>query len=239
MPVTFTKVGNHSITARYLGGPDDTASLTVKLAQTVTRAAAAVAITVAPLQLAPGAPASVAITASALAPGAGTPTGAFTVYDGATAVKTGTLAADGTATVTFTPLTTTGSHSITVATAGDTGFGPATSAAVVITVGALSATQTLLGVSPASSTHGTPIVLTAMVNLASGAANRGSRTGSVTFTVDGVALPPVAVTANGAKLTLSGAAKGTNVGSHTVRASYSGDTRYRPSTSPTKGYSVT
>jgi parallel beta-helix repeat protein len=239
MPVTFTKVGNHTLSLRFLGGASDTASQPVKIAQTVTRAAAAVAITVTPLQLAPGATASVSVKTSAVTPGSGTPSGTFTVYDGATAVQSGTLAADGTATATFTPLAATGSHSITVATTGDTAFAPATSAAVVVTVGSLSGTQTLLIVSPASSTHGTAIVLSASVNLASGAVNRGARTGSVTFTIDGVAQPPVALKLNAAKLTLIGLAAGTSVGTHTVRASYSGDSHYRPSASPLKSFKVT
>jgi hypothetical protein len=161
------------------------------------------------------------------------------VYDGATAVFTGALDATASATATFHPLTNAGSHSITVTTAGNAAFAPATSAPVAIAVGSLSATQVALTLTPASSRHGTPIVLSATVNLAAGATNRGARTGSVTFTVDGVVQPPVAFVTNVAKLTLTSPAKGTGVGKHTVTAKYSGDTHYGASTAAAKTYTVT
>jgi hypothetical protein len=135
LPVTFRRVGAHSITARYLGNGTDAASAPATLVQTVIRANAALALRITPLVVVPGATVTVTITATAVAPGSGIPAGAFSVYDGTTLVKSGSLVATtGVQTVVIKPLAATGAHGISVSTAGTANFMPSRSAPVTVTV---------------------------------------------------------------------------------------------------------
>jgi hypothetical protein len=135
LSVTFRRVGAHSISARYLGNGTDAASAPATLVQTVTRASTALALRVTPVSVVSGATVTVAIAASAVAPGTGIPAGAFSVYDGTTLVKSGSLVATtGAQTVVIKPLAALGAHSITVTTAGNANFLPARSSPVTMTV---------------------------------------------------------------------------------------------------------
>lgn len=232
-------VGAHTIIARFLGSTNDAASpWSPSITQQVDKGTASLAISIAPLTVAPGGSAAITVAATAIAPATGIPTGSFSVDDGATQVRTGTLSATtGTRTITFTPLASLGTHSITVVTAGDASFGGATSVAVVVTV-ARSATVTALAIAPTNSAYGTTVTLTATIGVAAGAPAHGARSGVVVFTIDGVASEPVALSSNAAKLALQAPTAGTATGSHAVTASYRGDASYLPSASATKTYTV-
>jgi hypothetical protein len=87
------------------------------------------------------------------------------------------------------------------------------------TVAVKAGTTTTIAVSPAAPVAGAVITLTATVKPSSGTAEP---TGTVTFTIDGVAGTPVTV-ANGVAVTTTSFATG---GAHTVVAAYSGDTNF-------------
>jgi hypothetical protein len=72
---------------------------------------------------------------------------------------------------------------------------------------------------------GQPVTWVASVS--SGSSGAGTPTGTVSFTIDGVAQPSVSLTNGQAILTSAALA----VGSHTVAAVYNGDSRFDPSTS--------
>ncbi|HEY5197418.1 MAG TPA: FG-GAP-like repeat-containing protein [Solirubrobacteraceae bacterium] len=88
-----------------------------------------------------------------------------------------------------------------------------------------------LAATPTSSTFGQSVTFTATV---SGADGGPAPTGSVTFTVDGAALPAVDLSGATAALTTTSLSAGT----HTVTAAYSGDSNYTASTSPVTTYAV-
>ncbi len=94
-----------------------------------------------------------------------------------------------------------------------------------------SGTTTTVAVSPSSPATGVTVTLTATVAHNSGTT---APTGTVTFTIDGTAETPVALT-NGVATTTTSFSTG---GAHTVLAAYSGDTNYYASTSATTTINV-
>jgi YVTN family beta-propeller protein len=168
--------------------------------------------------------AKVTFTASVtvVAPGTGTPTGTVTFLDGATALGTGTLDSSGDATFATSSLAP-GAHSITAVYGGDANYAGSTSAAVNEQIQATT-TTTLSPVTGA--VYGSPVKLTATVS----SSVSGTPTGTVTF-LDGV------TTLGTGTLNSSGMATFTtsllSVGSHTLSASYGGDSSFAPSTSAT------
>jgi hypothetical protein len=126
-----------------------------------------------------------------------------------------------TATISGVP-TEVGTFPIT-ATASDAG-GCAASRLYTLTVGG---TRTLIVVTSSSShsIFGQSVTLTATVTTDPPGAE--PPTGTVTFTIDGVAQPPVALVGGVATLTV----ENLSVGTHTVVASYSGDGTHAASTS--------
>jgi hypothetical protein len=77
------------------------------------------------------------------------------------------------------------------------------------------------------SSPGETVTLTAAVNTAASVVP----TGTVTFTVDGIAQPPVAVTVAGGHVQATLTTAALAPGSHTFTAAYSGDPAFAPSTS--------
>ncbi len=135
LAVAFKKVGAHSVLARYLGSASDAVSPPATVVQNVARAAMRLTVKITPLTVAAGVKVTLSVTATAVAPGHGTPSGAFTVSDGATQVASGTLVATtGAQKVVFKPRAGAGAHRIIVATAGTALFAPARSSATIVTV---------------------------------------------------------------------------------------------------------
>jgi Bacterial Ig-like domain (group 3)/FG-GAP-like repeat len=93
------------------------------------------------------------------------------------------------------------------------------------------ATTASLSAPPASEPFGDPLSLTAGVaKVVSGLRGSVAPTGTVTYTVDGRTLAPVALSAGSAVLATSAL----GVGPHTVDAAYSGDANYAPSSATVK-----
>ncbi|MFZ2162850.1 MAG: Ig-like domain repeat protein, partial [Sideroxyarcus sp.] len=149
------------------------------------------------------------------------PTGTVTFKEGSTVLGTGTIAA-GTATLNHT-FNTVGAYSLTAEYAGDATNAASTSAAVAQTVN-LSPTSTIFTTSVNPAAAGQPNTMSATVTGANPAANP---TGTVTFK-DGVT-PLGTGTLVAGKVTLNYV--GITVGTHTLTATYNGDSYNAASTS--------
>ena len=130
-----------------------------------------------------------------------------------------------------------GTHTVTASFAGDAKFTPSDSNSVSVTIAtpAATPTATALSTSTDSAQAGEPVVLTASVTATGGSLP----TGSVTFTLDGVAQTPSGLSViNGrdmATLTLNSLAKG----SHLVSAAYGGSAAFGASASDMASVLVT
>lgn len=214
-------VGSHPMTAVFVGSGKDIASPSAAITQTVKKAATTTTIT---SSVNPSSwHQSVTFTAAVHGAFGGVPTGTVTFKNGATTLGTGTLNASGVATFTSSALTV-GVHSITVAYPGNTNFVASTSSPLAQTVTKAATTTTLVS-SKNPSTHGTAVTFTATVKPAFG----GVATGTVTFKQGTTVLGTGTVNAsNKATFTTSSLA----VGTHSITATYPGDTHMKASLSP-------
>jgi hypothetical protein len=122
-------VGNHTVSAQYLGSTNFLASTSATLTQTVNRAASRTVVTTSGTPATAGSTVTFTATVSAVAPGAGVPTIGTVVFtiDGVAVSGQVTLVA-GTATYsTITPLAI-GTHVVSARFAGDINFTASTSA---------------------------------------------------------------------------------------------------------------
>ena len=151
-------------------------------------------------------------------------TGTVQFFDGATSLGTMTLSG-GTASLSTLTLSA-GSHSITAVYGGDTTYAGSASSILTQTVnGIVIATATSLVSSPNPSTFGQSVVLVASVSPSSGT---GTPTGSVTFADGATVLGSSTLDANGrAAISTSSL----SVGTHSITASYNGDSTYGGSSS--------
>ncbi len=164
---------------------------------------------------------SLTILARPQTPGGGaTPTGTYTLSDGSTVLKSGTL--DGSGNVYFTSnQLTAGVHNITLNYSGDANFsGSSSTTPYVITIGG---TQTVLQVVTANPVYGAPVNVTATVTQA---APPSPLNGNISLTVDNGPAIAMALSGNMATFTLTGLSGGT----HNLVAIYSGDANHGTST---------
>ena len=172
---------------------------------------------------------AVTLTAS-VSPAAATGTVQFS--DGGTAIGSPVAVSSGTATLTTSALAV-GSHSLTAALTGGTGYDSSTSTAVSLSVTAAGATATTtsLAVTPGgSAVEGTSVALNASVSPTAAG-------GSVKFTDGTATLGTVAVSGGAASFSTSTL----SVGSHSLTASFvpADSTAYAPSTSANVTFTVT
>ena len=215
-------VGSQSITAVYQGDPNFAMSTSGGVTLQVNQDGTASRVTSSAKSAVYGQTVTFTATVSAGAPGSGTPTGTVTFDDGGMAIGTGTLSG-GVATLSTTFFVV-GSHSITVSYGGDSSFTGSSSAALSETVN-LSASSTVVTVSPNSSLYGEPLMLTATVSAT--APGSGMPTGTVIFT-QGANVLGTGTLANGTVSISSSVAIA--VGTDTIKAAYSGDSSFKTST---------
>ncbi len=166
---------------------------------------------------------SVTFTATVASAAPGTPTGIVTFTDGTIALGTGTLNAQGSATLSIATLAV-ASHPITVVYAGDTSFATSTSAALAQVVNR-SDTSTSVSSSSDPSLSGRSVTLTAtVVPTASGA---GIPSGTVTFMEGATTLGTGTLDATG----VATFATTFTTGAHSVTVEYGGDGSFNASTS--------
>jgi hypothetical protein len=174
---------------------------------------------------------SVTFTAVVTAPGfQGMPTGAVTfTIDGHAQPPVPLSVVVGKDEAQFVTSTlTAGPHSVSATYNGDANVSPSSSSLPTQTVSAssLHPTTTTLTSSINPSTLGKQVAFTAVVS-ASGF--QGTPTGTVTFTIDGKAQPPVPLSVQGGTDEAQLVTSTLRAGPHTVTAAYSGDTNVSPS----------
>ena len=209
-------VGSHSITAAYSGDTNCAGSTSNTVTQVVNIAGAGTTVTSSVNPSSPGQ--AVTFTATVTCPNF-TPaeTVTFTV-DGVA----GTPVALGGGTASFTTSSLSpGSHSVAAAYSGDTNCAASTSSVLTQSVGTAGGAVTLSS-SANPSTQDQAVTFTATV-----ACPGFTPGGTVTFTTDGTAGTPVALSGGTAGFTTSSL----TAGSHSVTAAYSGDGNCGASTS--------
>ncbi len=227
---TSLSVATHSITAAYGGDANDQSSTSSALGQVVVADSTSTALASSVNPSVFGQSVTFTATVSANAPGINTPTGTVTFLDGMTAIGTGTLSG-GVATFSTTSLAV-ATHSITAMYGGDGNDTGSTSTAVNQVVNKDSTTTTLVG-SPASPTvYGQPITFTATVAVVSPGV--GTPGGVVTFLDGSTSIGTGTLSGGVATLTIGSL----SVGSHSITASYGGDTNDVTSSSTALSRSV-
>jgi hypothetical protein len=161
---------------------------------------------------------------SVTAPGAGTPTGTVSFLDGTTLL--GSAPPDATGSAVLMTTLPVGSHSITASYGGDPNFVGSTSSAVSQAVKQAATTTSLIS-SANQSILDQPVTFTATVAVS--APGAGTPTGTVTFLDGGTPFATVALNATG-NATFTTTAP-LSIGTHSITASYGGDTSFTGSTS--------
>jgi hypothetical protein len=229
---TFTTstlaAGSHQISAVYQGDSDFASSTSAALTETIQKIATSTAVSSSANPADAGA--AVAFTVTVTAGSTTTPnvaiTGSVSLMEGSTVLGTGTLTASGTGPATATATVTVstlaqGSHAITAVYAGDTNYVTSTSNGLLETITLATSSNTLTA-NPTTAIATKPVTLTATLT-----SNGGTPTGSVSF-LDGVTTLGTSNLNKGvATFTTSTLA----VGSHSITAVYSGDTKDGTSTS--------
>jgi nitrogen fixation protein FixH len=152
------------------------------------------------------------------------PSGMVTFFADGNSIGTGTLGANGQATVSTAALTV-GSHIITTTYGGDINFNGSNGTLnanqqVINAIGGTATTTTLMS-SQNPSSIGQSVTFTATVS-----GSGGTPTGTVTFSVDGAAGTPIALSGGQALFTTSTLP----LGNHNITAAYGGDTNFAAST---------
>jgi hypothetical protein len=215
-------VGSHALTASFAGaGFADSTSAAVT--ETVNRAATTVALTSSVNPAVTGQAVTFTATVAIVAPGAGVPTGTVTFKDGNVVLGTGAVGRDGTATFT-TSFAAAGGHTITAVYSGDSKF-VGNSQTITEQVNGHARRETTTSVaSPASPVAvRQAVTFTAMVSFPTGT---DVPTGTVTFFVGNTPVARVTLDARGQAI-LRGFFS--LAGQYTIRAVYSGDANFDPS----------
>jgi hypothetical protein len=228
---TFTTsalaAGSHSITAVYNSDSNFTGSTSSALTQSVLLDTT---VTVTSSNNNPstyGQSVTFTATVTATPPAGGVPTGTVTFMDGNTVLGTGTLNSAAQATFT-TSLLTAGSHSITAVYGGDVDYAGSTSAVLTETVN-LADTSTTLSSSANSVPYGQPVTFTVAVTSFAGA----RPSGTVQFW-DGSTLLGTGTLvwdATTGQMEATFTTSSLSRGSHSIHATYLGDSNLNGSTS--------
>jgi hypothetical protein len=212
--------GSHTLTAKYSGDGNFTASTSTAVTETVNQATTTTTVA-SNLNPAPFGQ-SVAFTATVQPNASGTATGTVTFLDGTTSLGTATVSSNA-AQLSLSSLSV-GDHSITAKYNGDNNFSVSTSVPLTQTVGRAATTTTVASnLNPAAFAQS--ITFTATVQPSAG----GTPTGTVTLVDGGTnALANSTLSAAGsAQFTVGGL----SVGSHSMTVVYAGDANFSASTS--------
>jgi hypothetical protein len=210
LPYSSSVTGAHQITVQYAGDSNYTSAswtftITVLVPSTVTVIA----------DKNPAAAGTAVTFTGAVSPS--TATGRISFYDGGTFLGTATIGSGGAAALAVSTLTA-GTHSITASYNGDFVVAPANSGTLTETI--TTATSVALTTSGSPSVYPQPVTFTAAVS-------PSTATGTVQF-MDGATLLSTATLGSGSAQFTAAALTG---GSHTITATYSGDSANSPATS--------
>lgn len=214
LSVSSLAVGTRSIDAHYDGDGTFDASDAPTLTQTVNAGATTTSITPSPSTANVGQTVTFNVNVVRIAPAVGTPSGTVTVDfgDGGSTVM---VSLSGGAGSTMHSYAAQGNYSVSASYGGDASFDISNSGTSV-TVNKITSTVALAA-SPNPAKPGQNVTFTATLTVSS-----GTPTGLVTFTEGGATLGSAAVSARVAKFRTSTL----GIGTHTVRASYGGDTTF-------------
>ena len=221
-------VGDHGITAEYMGDTNYASITSPILNEGVDRAAPTVTISPSANPTTYGQQMTITALVSAGNWNLSMPTGTVEFYDGTTTLGSASLDGSGSASLATSALEG-GGHSITAEYLGDGNYTSATSSAMNEEVGGAVSTVTISS-SANPSTYGQPITLT--VNVGSSA---GTPSGSVDFydsttgTGQGAYLGSISLNAGTATLPISTL----TTGWHSIWAAYDGDTNFTASSGST------
>ncbi len=222
--------GSHNLTASY-GGSTNFAASSGALTYSVGLASTTTSVVAAPTSSVSGQSVTLTATVAPVAPATAIPTGTVTFKDGTTTIGTAqTLSPTGTASVSTSSLAV-ASHSITATYGGDASNN-GSSGMTTLVVSKASTTTSLVAAPASSSVFGQSVTFTATV--APVAPGAGSPTGSVTFTDGATTLGTSGLSGNTASISTSSLA----VGSHSIVATYSGDTDFATGASSAGTYAV-
>jgi hypothetical protein len=228
--------GTHSITAVYGGDSDYSTSTSPVLSQVVNAATSKAATSTAlASSLNPStAGANVVFTATVTSTTPGTITGTVSFFDGSTLLRNATIGTGGRAIFQSTTLEQ-GTHVITAQYLGDsTTYAGSTSPGVsqVVNASNKAATATALSASSTNAPAGTNITFTATVT----STTAGTISGNVAFLDGGTQIGTGTVGTGGVATYQTSTLA---AGSHTITASYGGDTNYAGSTSSATQVTIT
>ena len=225
-PISSLTIGQQTIGATY-SGDDNFATST---AQSSTQTVNPIATTTTLSSSAPSGSSfgqTVTFTATvAPSSGTGTPTGTVTfTVDGTAQTPVSLQVVGGVDQASLPPISslTGGSHTIKATYSGDNTFSSSTAQSLTQTVNLIAATIVLSSSAPDRSTFGQAVTFTATVAPGSGT---GTPTGSVTFTIDGMAQAPISLQEVGVVVQASLSLTTLAGGNHTIAASYSGDANF-------------
>ena len=220
--------GAYTVSAAYSGDTSFNASSMAPFGITVVPANQALNLRAVTADVTSGGTATLnaSITTLSAAAGGVPATGTITFSEGANVLGTGTLT-NGAVVFTTTAFVTAGPHTVTAVYSGDANYATATSAAVTVTVGGSTSTLTL-AVSSTSVQVGTSVTLTAT-------APAGS-TGTVFFYDGGVSLGGANISVTTATCAI--AVTTFRAGTHSITASFSGNSTIAGSTSAATAITV-
>jgi RHS repeat-associated protein len=217
--------GDHNITASYSGDSNNTPSTSPVLVQTINRIATSISLGVTPTTAAYGTTVALNMnmntTSSSLS-------GTFTVYDGASVIKTCNLIPQPTPVTCSTSVNTlaAGSHSLTLQYSGDSNYQPSTSSAVVVQINPATTTTSVV-IAPSTVSYGQPQTVSGSVT------SVGTVTGVVTILDNGSSIGTANLTGSSYSKSLT-----LNAGTHNLSASYGGDANNAGSSSGTVAATV-
>jgi hypothetical protein len=232
---TYAGVGDHVVSASFVGTSDYVASVSSPLHEAINAAPTAIALAASVDPAVVGQPITITALVTAMPPAGGTPTGTLTFFDGSGALPScenvALIDSQATCVVTY---SAPGTHELSASYAGDGNSLPSDSPNLAESVGA-AATKTTLSSSGNTTSAGTEVTYTAIVVVTE--PGQATPEGSVAFFDAGTALSGCAnVPLIGSVATCEMTYMA--VGSHAITANYAGDETTAPSTSTTLTESV-
>jgi Bacterial Ig-like domain (group 3) len=218
-PLKTLTPGTHIITATYSGDSNNESSKSSSITQTIILASTQVMLTSSKNPAPDGSGGNLRATVKVVAPGSGSPTGTVTFTEGSTTLATVALSGN-VATYPLKKLTP-GTHTIIATYSGDANNKSSESSSITQTI-AKAMTQVTLTSSMNPAPHGSSGYLRATVKVV--APGSGMPTGSVTFTEGTTVLATVALSGKTAKYSFKKLTSGT----HTIVATYNGDSNSEP-----------
>jgi large repetitive protein len=231
-PISSLAVGNHSVTAEYIGDSSfNPSSGTVAGGQTVNKANSTTSITSSVNPSVFGQPVVFHATVAAVAPGVGTPAGTVQFKSNGVNLGNAVALSGGSASSVPIPSLTVGNYPVTAEYIGDSGFNPSsgTIAGGQTVNKANSRTSITSSVNP--SVFGQSVTFTA--TLTAVAPGAGTPTGAVQFKTNDIDFGSAVLISGGSAT--SAAVSSLALGTNTVTAEYIGDSSFNPSSGTVAG----